>query len=39
VNSKGESYVSYADFALAVLDEIENPQHINQRFTVVAEAE
>ncbi|WP_249599027.1 NAD(P)-dependent oxidoreductase [Peribacillus frigoritolerans] len=39
VNSKGESYVSYADFALAVLDEIENPQHINQRFTIVAEAE
>ncbi|MFS0597993.1 NAD(P)-dependent oxidoreductase [Peribacillus frigoritolerans] len=39
VNSKGESYVSYADFALAVLDEIENPQHINHRFTVVAEAE
>ncbi|MDV7767500.1 NAD(P)-dependent oxidoreductase [Peribacillus sp. CSMR9] len=39
VNSKGESYVSYADFALAVLDEIEKPQHINQRFTVVAEAE
>jgi putative NADH-flavin reductase len=39
VNSKGESYVSYADFALAVLDEIESPQHINQRFTVVAEAE
>ena len=39
VNSKGESYVSYADFALAVLDEIENPQHINQRFTVVSEAE
>lgn len=39
VNSKGESYVSYADFALAVLDEIENSQHINQRFTVVAEAE
>ncbi|GAB6257965.1 MULTISPECIES: NAD(P)-dependent oxidoreductase [Peribacillus] len=39
VNSKGESYVSYADFALAVLDEIEIPKHINQRFTVVAEAE
>ncbi|MBO0998770.1 NAD(P)-dependent oxidoreductase [Bacillus sp. SD075] len=39
VNSKGESYVSYADFALAVLDEIENPQHSNQRFTVVAESE
>ncbi|MFJ8071433.1 NAD(P)-dependent oxidoreductase [Peribacillus sp. NPDC096447] len=39
VNSKGESYVSYADFALAVLDEIEIPKHINQRFTVVAETE
>ncbi|MFS0762131.1 MULTISPECIES: NAD(P)-dependent oxidoreductase [Peribacillus] len=39
VNSKGESYVSYADFALAALDEIEIPKHINQRFTVVAEAE
>lgn len=39
VNSKGDSYVSYADFALAVLDEIEIPKHINQRFTVVAEAE
>lgn len=39
VNGKGESYVSYADFAIAVLDEIENPQHTNERFTVVGEAE
>ena len=39
VNSKGESYISYADYAIAVLDEIENPQHKNERFTVVAEAE
>ncbi|GAA0134724.1 NAD(P)-dependent oxidoreductase [Paenibacillus sp. YSY-4.3] len=39
VNSKGESYISYADYAIAVLDEIENPQHLNQRFTVVGEAE
>ena len=38
VNSKGESYVSYADFAVAVLDEIENPKHINERFTVISEA-
>ncbi|MDQ0060743.1 NAD(P)-dependent oxidoreductase [Paenibacillus harenae] len=38
-NSKGQSYISYADYAIAVLDEIENPQHINARFTVVAEAE
>jgi uncharacterized protein len=37
VNSKGNSYVSYADFAIAVLDEIENPQHINERFTLVSE--
>ncbi len=39
VNSKGESYISYADYAIAVLDEVENPQHINERFTVVGEAE
>ncbi|MGN7402442.1 NAD(P)-dependent oxidoreductase [Cytobacillus praedii] len=39
VNSKGESYISYADYAIAVLDEIENPQHLNERFTVVGEAE
>ena len=39
VNSKGDSYVSYADYAVAVLDEIENPQHINERFTLVSEAE
>ncbi|NEW06647.1 NAD(P)-dependent oxidoreductase [Paenibacillus sp. SYP-B3998] len=37
-NSQGQSYISYADFAIAALDEIENPQHQNQRFTVVAEA-
>ena len=39
VNSKGESYISYADYSIAVLDEIENPQHVNERFTVVGEAE
>lgn len=32
-----ESYISYADYAIAILDEIENPQHINERFTVVGE--
>ena len=37
VNSKGESYISYADFAIAVLDEIEQPKHEKQRFTVVGE--
>jgi uncharacterized protein len=39
VNTKGESYISYADFAIAVVDEVENPQHLNERFTVVGEAE
>ncbi|EPD52108.1 NAD(P)-dependent oxidoreductase [Paenisporosarcina sp. FSL H8-0542] len=39
LNAKGESYISYADYAIALLDEIENPQHKNERFTVVAETE
>jgi uncharacterized protein len=39
VNSKGESYISYADFAIAVVDEVENPKHLNERFTVVGEQE
>jgi hypothetical protein len=38
VNSKGESYVSYADYAIAIVDEIEQPQHIRERFTVVSES-
>ncbi|WP_085993285.1 NAD(P)-dependent oxidoreductase [Oceanobacillus senegalensis] len=37
VNSKGESYISYADYAIAVVDEVENAQHVNERFTVVGE--
>ncbi|NIK79215.1 hypothetical protein FHS15_004373 [Paenibacillus castaneae] len=39
LNSKGQSYISYADYAVAVLDEIEKPQHVNERFTLVGEAE
>ncbi|MTT31421.1 NAD(P)H-binding protein [Terrilactibacillus sp. BCM23-1] len=39
LNSKGESYISYADYAIAVLDEIEISQHKNERFSVVGEAE
>ncbi|MEH7512931.1 NAD(P)-dependent oxidoreductase [Gottfriedia acidiceleris] len=39
VNKKGNSYVSYADYAIALLDEVENPQHLNERFTLVSEAE
>lgn len=39
VNSKGKSYISYPDYAVAVVDEIEEPQYINKRFTIVGEAE
>lgn len=39
VNSQGESYISYADYAIAVVDEIENGKHVNERFTVVGEKE
>lgn len=38
-NSVGKSYISYADYAIAVVDEFEHPQHIKERFTVVGEAE
>lgn len=39
VNSQGESYISYADYAIAVVDEIENAKHLRERFTVVGEKE
>lgn len=35
VNDKGYSYVSYYDFACAVLDEVERPQFENKQFSVV----
>ena len=31
---KGKSYISAEDFAVAVVDEIENPRFRGQRFTV-----
>jgi hypothetical protein len=34
-NSKGESQVTMADFAIAMLDEAEHPKHVRERFTVV----
>lgn len=37
VNAKGDSYISYADYAIAFVDEIESAEHVNERFTVVAE--
>ncbi|CAL4859283.1 NAD(P)H-binding protein [Microbacterium sp. MM2322] len=33
-DEKGESFISGADFAVAVLDEIESPAHVRRRFTV-----
>lgn len=30
----GKSHISYEDYAVALLDEIETPKHIRQRFTV-----
>lgn len=35
VNDKGESRISYADYAIAMIDEIENAAHIQQRFSVI----
>ena len=37
VNSKGESRISYADYAIAMIDEAENAKYVNVRFTVVGE--
>jgi putative NADH-flavin reductase len=36
-NRMGQSYLSYADAALAMVDEIERPQFIGERFTLVSE--
>jgi putative NADH-flavin reductase len=34
VDSSGKSWISFADYAIAYLDELEQPQHSRQRFTV-----
>ncbi|MFQ0996879.1 NAD(P)-dependent oxidoreductase [Gilliamella sp. CG25] len=36
-NTQGKSQISYADYAIAMVDEAENAKHIKQRFTVVTE--
>lgn len=36
INDAGESTISYADYAIAMVDEIEQGKHIRQRFTAVA---
>ncbi|WP_296914318.1 NAD(P)-dependent oxidoreductase [uncultured Megasphaera sp.] len=35
LNSRNESVISYADYAIAMVDEIEKGHHINQRISVV----
>lgn len=35
LNDKGESIISYADYAIALVDEIEKGNHIQQRISVV----
>ena len=37
LNSKGESVISYADYAIAIVDEIESGKHVKERISVVSE--
>ena len=37
LNSKGESVISYADYAIAMIDEATKGNHIQERISVVAE--
>lgn len=37
VNSQFDSYISYSDFAIAIIDEIENANFINAIYTVASE--
>ncbi|MBQ9535407.1 MAG: NAD(P)H-binding protein [Clostridia bacterium] len=37
LNSKGESVISYADYAIAIVDEIKSGGHIGERISVVGE--
>jgi len=34
IDAQGQSHISMEDYAIALVDELENPQHIRQRFTV-----
>ena len=37
LNAKGESVISYADYAIAMVDEATQGNHIQQRISVVEE--
>jgi len=34
VAADGKSHISMEDFAIAMVDELENPKHVRERFTV-----
>lgn len=34
IDDEGESHISVEDYAVAMVDELEDPQHIRRRFTV-----
>ncbi|MNU04041.1 hypothetical protein D3C72_2482930 [compost metagenome] len=34
IGADGKSWISFADYAIAMLDEVEKPAHSRQRFTV-----
>ena len=34
IGTEGKSWITFADFAIAMLDEVEQPKHSRQRFTV-----
>lgn len=36
-NSKGESYISYADYAIAMVDELQTAKHVQQRFSIIGQ--
>ena len=36
VNAAGESFISYADYAIAVVDEAEQAAHVGERISVYA---
>jgi putative NADH-flavin reductase len=34
VSAEGRSWITFADYAIALIDEVETPKHSRQRFTV-----
>jgi putative NADH-flavin reductase len=36
-NADGENYISYADYAVAMIDAIESGEHVRERFTAVSD--